>query len=54
MIYNNNNDLSLMLEDIKRYLTYLFKNIDKTIILSFSCVLFLEHGFYSALLILTM
>lgn len=32
MIYNNKNDLSLMLEDIKRYLTYLFKNIDKTIV----------------------
>lgn len=54
MIYNNNNDLSLMLEDIKRYLTYLFKNIDKTIIFIVFMCTFLEHGFYSALLILTM
>ncbi len=32
MRYNNKNDLALILEDIKRYLIYLFKNIDKTIV----------------------
>ncbi|EJP0285810.1 TPA: hypothetical protein LT034_002759 [Salmonella enterica subsp. enterica serovar Marshall] len=32
MRYNNKNDLALILEDIKRYLIYLFKNIDKIIV----------------------